>query len=92
MMSFSPIALRNVCLFLRISNTRYFQNSSTYKLINVIKKLLIVRESVVCVVVLHLRYVSKVMWGRSVNLITLFLGRFRPAKRLTSTLCTYFRQ
>ena len=53
-MSFSLIALRNVCPFWRISNTRYFQNSNTYKLINVIKKLLIVRESVVCVVVLHL--------------------------------------
>ena len=32
------------------------------------------------------------MSGRSVNLPTLFLGRFRPPKRLTSTLCTYFRQ
>ena len=30
-----------------------------------------------------------VMSGRSVNLPTLFL---RPPKRLTSTLCTYFRQ
>ena len=34
----------------------------------------------------------KVMAGRSVNLTTLFLGRFRPPKRLTSTSCTYFRQ
>ena len=33
-----------------------------------------------------------VMSGRSVNLPTLFLGRLRPPKRLTSTLCTYFRQ
>ena len=33
-----------------------------------------------------------VMSGRSVNLPTLFLGRHRPPKRLTSTLCTYFRQ
>ena len=32
------------------------------------------------------------MSGRSVNLTTLFLGRFRPPKRLTSTSCTYFRQ
>ena len=32
------------------------------------------------------------MSGRSVNLPTLFLGRLRPPKRLTSTLCTYFRQ
>ena len=29
---------------------------------------------------------------RSVNLTTLFLGRLRPPKRLTSTSCTYFRQ
>ena len=33
-----------------------------------------------------------VMSGRSVNLPTLFLDRLRPPKRLTSTLCTYFRQ
>ena len=33
-----------------------------------------------------------VMSGRSVNLPTLFLGSLRPPKRLTSTLCTYFRQ
>ena len=33
-----------------------------------------------------------VMSGRSVNLPTIFLGRLRPPKRLTSTLCTYFRQ
>ena len=33
-----------------------------------------------------------VMSGRSVNLPTLFLGRLRPPKQLTSTLCTYFRQ
>ena len=33
-----------------------------------------------------------VMSGRSVNLPTLFLGRLRPPKWLTSTLCTYFRQ
>ena len=32
------------------------------------------------------------MSGLSVNLTTLFLGRLRPPKRLTSTLCTYFRQ
>ena len=30
------------------------------------------------------------MSGRSVNLTTLFLGRLRPPKRLTSTSCTYF--
>ena len=29
------------------------------------------------------------MSGRSVNLTTLFLGRLRPPKRLTSTSCTY---
>ena len=29
---------------------------------------------------------------RSVNLTTLFLGRLRHSKRLTSTSCTYFRQ
>ena len=32
------------------------------------------------------------MPGRSVNLTTLFRGRLRPPKRLTSTSCTYFRQ
>ena len=32
------------------------------------------------------------MSERSVNLTTLFLGRLRPPKRLTSTSCTYFRQ
>ena len=45
-----------------------------------------------CVVVLHSRYTSMVMSGRSVKLTTLFLGRLRPTKRLTSTSCTYFRQ
>ena len=30
--------------------------------------------------------------GRSVNVTTLFLGRLRPPKRLTSTSCTYFHQ
>ena len=53
---------------------------------------------VVVVVVVLLFYVhgkhlrSKVISGRSVNLTTLFLGRLRPPKRLTSTSCTYFRQ
>ena len=28
---------------------------------------------------------------RSVNLTTFFLGRLRPSKRLTRTLCTFFR-
>ena len=32
------------------------------------------------------------MSGRSVYLTTLFLGRLRPPKGLTSTSCTYFRQ
>ena len=32
------------------------------------------------------------MSGRSVNLTTLFLGRVRPPKWLTSTSCTYFRK
>ena len=32
------------------------------------------------------------MSGQSVNLPTLFLGRLRSPKRLTSTLSTYFRQ
>ena len=35
---------------------------------------------------------SKVMSRRSVNITTLFLGRLRLPKRLTSTSCTYFRQ
>ena len=30
--------------------------------------------------------------GQLTNLTTLFLGRLRPPKRLTSTLCTYFHQ
>ena len=29
------------------------------------------------------------MWGQSVYLTALFLGRFRPPKQLTSTLCKY---
>ena len=33
-----------------------------------------------------------VMSGRSANLTTLFVGRLRPPKRLTSPSCTYFRQ
>ena len=33
-----------------------------------------------------------VMSGQSGNLTTLFLGRLRPPKLLTSTLCVYFRQ
>ena len=32
------------------------------------------------------------MSGRSVNPTTLFLGRLRPPKRLTSIKCPYFRQ
>ena len=32
-----------------------------------------------------------VMSGRSVNLATLFLGRLRPPKRLTSAPCICFR-
>ena len=32
------------------------------------------------------------MSGQSVDLTTLFLGRLRPPKWLSSTLCTYFRQ
>ena len=49
-------------------------------------------DQIDCIVVLRPRCTSKVMSGRSVNLTTLFLGRLRPPKRLTSTLCTYFRQ
>ena len=45
-----------------------------------------------CIVVLRPRQTSKVMSGWSVNLTTLFMGRLRPPKRLTSTSCTYFRQ
>ena len=45
-----------------------------------------------CVVVLRSRYTTKVMLGRSVNLTTVFLGRLRAPKRLTSTSCIYFRQ
>ena len=39
-----------------------------------------------CCIVLRPRLTSKVMSGRSVNLTTLFLGRLRPPKRLTTTL------
>ena len=45
-----------------------------------------------CVIVLRPRLTFKVMSGWSVNLTTLFLGRLRPPKRLTSASCTYFRQ
>ena len=47
---------------------------------------------------LYCCFTSKVMRyghitsGRSVNLATIFMGRLRPPKRLTSTKCTYFRQ
>ena len=47
--------------------------------------------SLVVVVVALLFYVHG-KHLRSVNLTTLFLGRLRPPKRLTSTSCTYFRQ
>ena len=43
-----------------------------------------------CVVILRPWKTSKAMSGRSVNLTTLFLGRLRPPKRLTSTSCTTF--
>ena len=35
---------------------------------------------------------SEVISGWSVSLTTLFLGRLRPPKQFTSTLCTYFCQ
>ena len=54
--------------------------------------LLFGRRLDIVVVVLHPRLTSKVMSGRSVNLTTLFLGRLRPPKWLTSTSCTYFRR
>ena len=56
------------------------------------KSILLEIPSVCCIVVLRPRCTSKVMSGRSVNLTTLFIGRLRPPKRLTSTSCTYFRQ
>ena len=51
---------------------------------------------VVVVVVVFLFYVHgkhlrSCRDGR-VNLTTIFLGRLRPPKRLTSTSCTYYRQ
>ena len=50
-------------------------------------------EGKVVVVVVLLFYVhGKHHVETSVNLTTLFLGRLRPPKRLTSTSCTYFRQ
>ena len=45
-----------------------------------------------CFVVLRPLLTATVMSGRSVNLTTLFLGRLRPPKQLTSTLCIYFHQ
>ena len=48
--------------------------------------LYLIRNENICVVVVLLFYVH----GK--HLTTLFLGRLRPPKRLTSTSCTYFRQ
>ena len=59
---------------------------------NIILPVLRWTRGISVVVVLRPRQTSKVMSGRSVNLTTLFLGRLRPPKRLTSTSCTYFRQ
>ena len=53
------------------------------------------RGSVVVVVLLfyvHGKHLRSCRDGPSVNLTTLFLGRLRPPKRLTSTSCTYYRQ
>ena len=51
---------------------------------------------VAVVVVLLLFYVhDKHLWScrdKSVGLTTLFLGRLKPPKQLTTTSCTYFRQ
>ena len=47
---------------------------------------------IVVVVLFYIHGQAKVMPGRSVNLTTLFLGRLRSLKWLTSTSCTYFRQ
>ena len=58
-------------------------------IIKILILLLIIIKILCCIVVLR---PSKVMSGRSVNLTTLFLGRLRPPKRLTSTSCTYFLQ
>ena len=49
-----------------------------------------VKCSFVVVVVLLFYVHGKSGW--SVNLTTLFLGRLRPPKQLTSTSCTFFRQ
>ena len=50
---------------------------------------LLTEDTVVLVVVLFCVHGKH---PRSVNIATLFLGRLRPPKRLTSTSCTYFRQ
>ena len=47
---------------------------------------------VVIFVALRPRQTAMVMSERSVNLTTLFLGRLRPSKRLTSIKCAGFRQ
>ena len=46
---------------------------------------------IICCVGLRPRQTAKVMLGRSVNLTTLFLGRFRASKGFTNTHAT-FRQ
>ena len=43
-------------------------------------------------IVLHPSKTAMVMSGQSVNLTTLFLGRLKTHKRLTSTSYTYFYQ
>ena len=69
-------------------------------LVNRLGGLSLLRKSVFSLTVVALlllccftsKVMSKVMSGRSINLTTLFLGRLRPPKRLTSTSHTYFRQ
>ena len=51
-----------------------------------------VQTVVSCCFVLRPRLTAMVMSGWSVIPTTLFLGKLRPPKQLTSTSCTYFCQ
>ena len=76
-----------------ISASRNFQFSfqSTFRVLSILFLPSHILFSIVVVVLLFYIH-GKVMSGRSVNLTTLFLGRIRPPKPLTSASCTHFRQ
>ena len=78
-----------LCWFLSLSQISDYHHLNLFFDLWIIWMLLLL---LFCVVVLRPWYTSKVMSGRSVNLTTLFLGRLRPPKRLTSTSCIYLCQ